>query len=201
MKNGNKIDERIMRANDDGTTDNYEVKNKSDPPAAALVRRATLEDALQFATRQVCIFRISRDVGDSMRPTFAPNDVAIVDRAAYRPHMRSISTAPPIISGVRFAAALLESILGFVFGDGYSKTDINSALSIMPSVGDIVVCRHPSVKNTFIIKRVGQIDGTTLTLYGDNHMDGESNQGDGLFGTASSHLVVGKVVARVASSS
>jgi len=69
-------------------------------------------------------------------------------------------------------------------------------------VGDVVVCEHPLYRNSRIIKRVGALDISRdgvnkMTLYGDNHACGESNQGMGLFGDVSFRDYLGKVVAVV----
>lgn len=78
--------------------------------------------------------------------------------------------------------------------------DPPSCLSQSVQVGDIVVCEHPLIRDTQIIKRVGQFGCSskgvrTMVLYGDNHLDGESNGGNGLFGEVSLKLCVGKVMA------
>lgn len=70
-------------------------------------------------------------------------------------------------------------------------------------IDDVVVCSHPLLRDTTMIKRVGAFrlskEGANLmVLYGDNRMCGESNLGQGLFGDVPLKSCRGRVVAVVA---
>lgn len=134
-----------------------------------------------------------------MRPTLCPNDSVLVDYAAYCPGNRSL-LAFPLGGLLRVGFEVVESVCMSMFG---ARDGAEDRAWLMPTVGDVIVCHHPTVKCKYIIKRVGSVTTAgpnrraTLTLYGDNTEWGESQLGNGLFGTVPLSLVVGKVVAHV----
>lgn len=189
----------------------------SPPPAKAPaggdfveMGRPNLCHAFLYATRQIRSFRVSVDVGDSMQPTLAPNDTVLVDTAAYVHGERSLLCFP-VGCALRMSVFCIESAITmamksmFIFNNNNSKWQesekealMRRHVTVLPQVGDVVVCRHPDIKSSYIIKRVGALsqDGRTLSLYGDNVGWGQSNKGNGLFGDVSVQLVIGKVVAK-----
>jgi len=178
------------------------------------VGRPTLCHALLYLTRQVRSFRVSVDVGDSMQPTLAPNDTVLVDVAAYVHGERSLLCFP-VGCALRMSVFCIESAISmamknmFIFNNNNNNNKgeesekealMKRHITVLPQVGDIVICRHPDIKSSYIVKRVGALsaDGRTLSLYGDNQGWGQSNKGNGLFGDVDVRLVIGKVVAKAA---
>ena len=74
--------------------------------------------------------------------------------------------------------------------------DTRAYLVSMPSVGDIVLARHPYQRDVSIIKRVADITPERrLVLHSDNpHVGSDSRQ----FGTISQQRLVGRVTCRSA---
>jgi len=143
------------------------------------LREATLIDMFDWVIfRRLTSFSVT---GNSMKPTLAAGDRVLVTRS--RDH--------------GFWFATLFRRLRDILGGGSSQ----NAAAVHPVVGDVVVCEHPLLLNTRIVKRVGALgpsrDGVTqiITLYGDNHICGESNRGSGLFGDVTIKACVGIVVA------
>jgi len=131
-----------------------------------------------------------------MTPTLCPGDNVLVDVAAYRPVERSL-WGFPLGCVLRHTARAVGCVLEKIIGKGENKSEQEDGIFVAPAIGDVIVCRHPIIKGTFIVKRVGAVTlaTRTLTLYGDNRAMGESNRGNGLFGDVGFRHVVGKVVA------
>lgn len=120
-------------------------------------------------------------MGDSMLPTLASGDRVLVT----------------------FNGNSGPSFLQRVWNYLTCTSEASQRRSPSVRVGDVVVCEHPRLQNTRVIKRVGALGLSVrdakpiMTLYGDNHATGESDQGNGLFGAVRIDLLVGPVVAVV----
>jgi nickel-type superoxide dismutase maturation protease len=62
-----------------------------------------------------------------------------------------------------------------------------------PSVGDLVVLRHP-FENRFLVKRISRVDGPQISLMGDNKQLSTDSRD---FGSVSADHIVGKVLFRL----
>ena len=59
-----------------------------------------------------------------------------------------------------------------------------------PQIGDIVVVRHPQQSSLKVIKRIAQVDETTVTILGDNPTESTDSRH---YGAISRSLILGKV--------
>ncbi len=83
-----------------------------------------------------------------------------------------------------------------LFKDGEMVlVDPNAYRSKAPEANDIVIARHPFIKQTYILKRVVQIteDGQ-LELTGENRLESTDSHS---FGAVSRDSIVGRVTSRV----
>lgn len=62
-----------------------------------------------------------------------------------------------------------------------------------PSVGDLVVLRHPS-ENRFLVKRISRVNGSQISIKGDSRRHSTDSRD---FGPVSPDHIVGKVVLRL----
>ncbi|MEE9592801.1 MAG: nickel-type superoxide dismutase maturation protease [Thermoplasmata archaeon] len=62
-----------------------------------------------------------------------------------------------------------------------------------PSVGDLVVLRHP-YENRFLVKRISEVDGSRISIVGDNRRHSTDSRD---FGPVSPEHIVGKVLLRL----
>jgi nickel-type superoxide dismutase maturation protease len=62
-----------------------------------------------------------------------------------------------------------------------------------PSMGDLVVLRHP-FEDRFLVKRISGIDGSRISIVGDNQQHSTDSRD---FGPVSADHLVGKVLSRL----
>lgn len=141
------------------------------------VREARLSDLVDWIVfRRLSSFCVT---GDSMLPTLAQGDRVLVT------------------CGGDGGPSFLQMVWNHLTGT--PETDRRRPPTIR--VGDVVVCEHPLLQNTRVVKRVGALGLSArdakpiMTLYGDNRVTGESDQGNGLFGDVRVNMLVGLVVA------